>query len=133
MSKLLIIEGTVGSGKSTASRWLMSKLGESDSSIVLHPEPVPISTNHEFVIGKAGVLSFPHPGCDWSNYQGSEIIDSMIDSRMRKARSFVDNSLSDNSTSILDGGLFHRDLDALFCLECPSKQSSDIWLIFLTF
>ncbi len=115
-NRLIFIEGTVGSGKSTTCNWLMSKFGSSVESLSIYPEPVPISTNSDYLFGEAKAMRYPHPGGDWEISQWDGVVESMIESRLKKVRAFTAQCLEQKGYSILDGGLFHRDLDALFML-----------------
>lgn len=99
--KLVIIEGIMGSGKSTATLNIAHKLETSGIPAIGITEGVA-----------------PHPirfdwDVPWSEMPPAELAKSCI----AKWRSYVDSARTAGRVSIVDGQLFHGNLTSLFLLE----------------
>lgn len=102
--KLVIVEGIMGSGKSTTTLNMAKRLEESGIPAIGITEGVA-----------------PHPiRFDWE-----EPWDEMPPAKLAKAsigkwRSYVDSALSSQRVSIVDGQLFHGNLTSLLLLEADA-------------
>jgi len=99
--KLVIVEGIMGSGKSTATRNIARRLEESGIAAIGITEGVD-----------------PHPiRFDWDEPWSEMSAADAARSQIAKWRSYVTSSLALERISIVDGQLFHGNLTALLLLE----------------
>ena len=99
--RLVIVEGIMGSGKSTATLNIAQRLNESGIAAIGITEGVA-----------------PHPiRFDWDEPWNEMPPAQLANSGVAKWRSFVDAALTGDRISIVDGQLFHGGLTSLFLLE----------------
>jgi len=105
-TRLVIIEGIMGSGKSTTARWIAARLqaaGLRALAITERVDPHPVR-------GTDGLEHWFQPWLDVTA-QG------LADRSLRKWRSFVADAQAAETILTLDGQLFHGDLTNLFLME----------------
>ena len=104
--RLLIVEGIVGSGKSTTTRFIAASLEKANR----RARPIPEATmpHPTRVFGE-----LPHPYQPWLDVTPAELAEQSLS----KWRSFVDAARAFDTVSVLDGQLFHGDLTNLFFME----------------
>jgi len=105
-TRLVIIEGIMGSGKSTTARWIAARLqaaGLRALAITERVDPHPVR-------GTDGLEHWFQPWLDVTA-QG------LADRSLRKWRSFVADAQAAETIHTLDGQLFHGDLTNLFLME----------------
>ncbi|WP_315835841.1 hypothetical protein [Bradyrhizobium prioriisuperbiae] len=100
-SRLVIVEGIMGSGKSTNTQSIARRLDAQGIPAIgitegVRPHPIRLNSN-----------------LPWSETKPAELANSCI----AKWRSFVDRSLAMERVSVVDGQLFHGNLTTLFLLE----------------
>jgi hypothetical protein len=105
-TRLVIVEGIMGSGKSTTARWIAAQLeaaGRRALAITERVEPHPVR-------GTDGLEHWFQPWLDVT-------ADGLADRSLAKWRSFVANAKAAETVHALDGQLFHGDLTNLFLME----------------
>ncbi len=110
-TKLIIIEGIMGSGKTTTGRYLANQLTRQqlEGEFIredFYPHPVLLITD------------LPHPFAPWLDLG----IDTYIEQSLTKWRRFVASAATSTSITILDGRLFHGDMTNLLMMAAPSYQ-----------
>jgi thymidylate kinase len=104
--RLVIVEGIIGSGKSTTIGFIATSLEQQSSQAL----PIPEGT-------------MPHPTCAFAELAHSyqPWLDAtpaeLAEKSLSKWRSFVDSARGSDTVAILDGQLFHGDLTNLFLME----------------
>lgn len=105
-ARLVIVEGIMGSGKSTTARWIAAQLeaiGLRALAITERIEPHPIR-------GTDGLVHWFQPWLDVT-------AEGLVDRSLAKWRSFVADAQATETIHTLDGQLFHGDLTNLFLME----------------
>jgi hypothetical protein len=105
-TRLIIIEGIMGSGKSTTARWIAARLeaaGLRALAITERIEPHPVR-------GTDGLDHWFQPWLDVT-------AEGLADRSLAKWRSFVADARAAETIHTLDGQLFHGDLTNLFLME----------------
>ena len=105
-TRLVIIEGIMGSGKSTTARWIAAQLeaaGRRALAITERVEPHPVR-------GTDGLDHWFQPWLDVT-------AEGLADRSLAKWRSFVADAQAAETIHTLDGQLFHGDLTNLFLME----------------
>jgi hypothetical protein len=105
-TRLIIIEGIMGSGKSTTARWIAARLeaaGLRAMAITERIEPHPVR-------GTDGLDHWFQPWLDVT-------VEGLADRSLAKWRSFVADARTEETIHTLDGQLFHGDLTNLFLME----------------
>jgi hypothetical protein len=105
-TRLVIIEGIMGSGKSTTARWIAAQLeaaGLRALAITERVEPHPVR-------GTDGLDHWFQPWLDVT-------AEGLADRSLAKWRSFVADAQAAETIHTLDGQLFHGDLTNLFLME----------------
>jgi hypothetical protein len=105
-TRLIIIEGIMGSGKSTTARWLAARLeaaGRRALAVTERIEPHPVR-------GTDGLDHWFQPWLDVT-------AEGLADRSLAKWRSFVADARAAETIHTLDGQLFHGDLTNLFLME----------------
>lgn len=105
-TRLIIIEGIMGSGKSTTARWIAARLeaaGLRAVAITERVEPHPVR-------GTDGLDHWFQPWLDVT-------AEGLADRSLAKWRSFVAEAQAAETIHTLDGQLFHGDLTNLFLME----------------
>ena len=104
--RLVIVEGIVGSGKSTTISFIGTSLEKANRRARQIPEAtMPHPTR---VFGELAHLYQP-----WLDVTRAELAEQSLS----KWRSFVDSARAFDTVQILDGQLFHGDLTNLFLME----------------
>jgi hypothetical protein len=109
-TRLVIIEGIMGSGKSTTARGIASRLertGRRAQAVTENTEPHPVR-------GTDGLDHWYQPWLDVTPVE-------LIERSLAKWRTFVAAAQADQVLSILDGQLFHGDLTNLMLMGAGSK------------
>jgi hypothetical protein len=104
-TRLVIVEGIMGSGKSTTARWIAARLeaaGLRSLAITERVEPHPVR-------GTDGLDHWFQPWLDIT-------IEGLVDRCLAKWRSFVAEAQATEMIYTLDGQLFHGDLTNLFLM-----------------
>jgi GTPase SAR1 family protein len=125
-TKLVIIEGIVGSGKTTMLNHLIEELSKLNVKVQgYHEFEVPTVayddnaiSNHRAELRQLSKL--PHPNHIWieSDQEDFDSISAeLMEIRLGRAQLFVEESQDSDSISIFDGGLFHRDTDCLLIMN----------------
>ena len=107
-SRLIIVEGIMGSGKSTTARWL-ARLSRRAG---LPARPVPEARPHPTNVFR----SLPHWKQPWLDLTAEELIARSY----ARWQALVRKADSEPYISVFDGQLFHGDFTCLFLMECPS-------------
>jgi hypothetical protein len=105
-TRLVIIEGIMGSGKSTTARWIAAQLeaaGLRALAITERVDPHPVR-------GTDGLDHWFQPWLDVT-------AKGLADRSLAKWRSFVADAQTAETIHALDGQLFHGDLTNLFLME----------------
>jgi hypothetical protein len=104
-TRLVIIEGIMGSGKSTTARWIAARLEEAGLralAITERVEPHPVR-------GTDGLDHWFQPWLDITP-------EGLVDRCIAKWRTFVAEAQTTETIYTLDGQLFHGDLTNLFLM-----------------
>jgi hypothetical protein len=105
-TRLVIVEGIMGSGKSTTARWIAAQLeaaGLRALAITERVEPHPVR-------GTDGLDHWFQP---WLDVTAA----GLADRSLAKWRTFVADAQAAGTIHTLDGQLFHGDLTNLFLME----------------
>ena len=105
-TRLVIIEGIMGSGKSTTARWIAAQLeaaGLRAVAITERVDPHPVR-------GTDGLDHWFQPWLDVT-------AEGLAERSLAKWRSFVVDARASQTIHALDGQLFHGDLTNLFLME----------------
>ena len=97
--RLVIVEGIMGSGKSTTIRFIATSLEEANRQA----RPIPEATMPHPTCAFAELA---HPYQPWLDVTPAELAEQSLS----KWRSFVDSARAFDTVPILDGQLFHGDL-----------------------
>jgi hypothetical protein len=109
-SRLIFVEGIMGSGKSTTARWLARLFCRAG----IRARPVPEARPHPTNVFR----TLPHWKQPWLDLTAEVLM----------ARSyanwqvFVRKAASDPRISVFDGQLFHGDFTCLFLMNCPPQM-----------
>jgi hypothetical protein len=109
-SRLIFVEGIMGSGKSTTARWLARLFRRTGISAQPVPEARPHPTNV--------FRTLPHWKQPWLDLTAEEL---MIRS-YANWQALVTRFLSDPRIFVFDGQLFHGDFTCLFLMNCPPQR-----------
>lgn len=104
--RLVIVEGIMGSGKSTTIRFIATSLEEANRQAL----PIPEATMPHPTCAFAELA---HPYQPWLDATPAELAEQSLS----KWRSFVDSARGFDKVPILDGQFFHGDLTNLFLME----------------
>jgi hypothetical protein len=104
--RLVIVEGIMGSGKSTTIRFIATSLEEANRQAL----PIPEATMPHPTCAFAELA---HPYEPWLDATPAELAEKSLS----KWRSFVDSARESDTVPILDGQFFHGDLTNLFLME----------------
>jgi hypothetical protein len=104
--QLVIVEGIMGSGKSTTIRFIATSLAEANRQTL----PIPEATKPHPICAFAELA---HPYQPWLDATPAELAEKSLS----KWRSFIDSTRGLNTVPILDGQFFHGDLTNLFLME----------------
>jgi hypothetical protein len=110
-TRLMIIEGIMGSGKSTTARWIAARLeaaGLRALAITERVEPHPVR-------GTDGLDHWFRPWLDVTT-------EGLANRSLAKWRSFVAEAQAAEITYTLDGQLFHGDLTNLFLMGATPTE-----------
>ena len=108
-SRLIFVEGIMGSGKSTTARWLARLFRRAG----IPARPVPEARPHPTNVFR----SLPHWKQPWLDLTTEELIRRSY----ANWQAFVRRAASDPRISVFDGQLFHGDFTCLFCMGCSSQ------------
>jgi thymidylate kinase len=108
-SRLIFIEGIMGSGKSTTARWLARLFRRNG----IPARPVPEARPHPTNVFR----SLPHWKQPWLDLSAEELMTRSY----ANWQAFVEKSLSDPQIFVFDGQLFHGDFTCLFLMNCPRQ------------
>ncbi|WP_233828742.1 hypothetical protein [Paraburkholderia sp. ZP32-5] len=112
--RLVIIEGIMGSGKSTTMRFIARHLQDSgQSALPLHEraEPHPVRATDEL----------EHWFEPWRDTTPRDLADRALS----RWTAFVEATQRDSSIPVMDGQLFHGDLTHLLLMDADSALISD--------
>jgi hypothetical protein len=112
--KLVIIEGIMGSGKSTTVRAIAASLEQAR----LPARPI-YETNRPHPV--RGTDGLPHWYEPWLDVTPAELADRSL----ARWRAFVEASRGGDAVSVLDGQLFHGDLTNLFLMDAGWRLIGD--------
>jgi hypothetical protein len=112
--RLVIVEGIMGSGKSTTIRFIAQSLEEANKQAL----PIPEATMPHPTCAFAELA---HPYQPWLDATSSELAEQSLS----KWRSFVDSATGSDTVRILDGQFFHGDLTNLFLMEAGRSAIAD--------
>ena len=110
-TRLVIIEGIMGSGKSTTARWIAARLEEAGLralAITERVDPHPVR-------GTDGLEHWFQPWLDITT-------EGLVARCLAKWRSFVAEAQATETIYSLDGQLFHGDLTNLFLMGAPPAE-----------
>lgn len=107
MSKLIFVEGIMGSGKSTTAKFVVEELERVGTPVRLIDEnddnhPVQMADPEEF-----------------------ESIDVWMTDRLDKWAALTDSILQSGDVFVMDGQLFHESVDSLFYFDVPEGDIVD--------
>jgi hypothetical protein len=113
-TRLVIIEGIMGSGKSTTARWIAARLeeaGHQAAAITERVDPHPVR-------GTDGLDHWFEPWLEMT-------VEGLVERCLAKWRNFVAEAQATRTIYALDGQLFHGDLTNLFLMEAsPAALAS---------
>jgi hypothetical protein len=104
--QLVIVEGIMGSGKSTTTRFIATSLEEGNK------QALPI-TEATMPHPTCAFAELAHPYQPWLDATPAELAEKSLS----KWHSFVDSARGSDTVPILDGQFFHGDLTNLFLME----------------
>lgn len=125
-TRLIIIEGIVGSGKTTILENLIKKFFKLNVEVKGYQESeVPTVTYDDDAISNLRpdlrqLAKLPHPNHIWieSDQEGfASISEEIMELRLARGKLFAEESQTTASISIFDGGVFHRDSDCLLLMN----------------
>ena len=105
-TKLIFIEGIMGTGKTTTAKFLTHYLQQRQIAACFVPEGGP---NHPLRVA----LMLPHPFEVWRDVT----IDQYIELSVQKWQHFVENLLASGHIAVLDGLLFHGNLTDVLMMD----------------
>jgi hypothetical protein len=108
-SRLIFVEGIMGSGKSTTARWLARLFRRAGISARPVPEARPHPTNV--------FRTLPHWKQPWLDLTPEELVKRSY----ANWQSFVTWALSNSHIFVFDGQLFHGDFTCLFLMNCSPQ------------
>jgi len=108
-SRLIFVEGIMGSGKSTTARWLARLYRRTSSPARPVPEARPHPTNV--------FRNLPHWMQPWLDLSAEELMTRSY----ANWRAFVEKAVSAPHLFVFDGQLFHGDFTCLFLMNCPPQ------------
>jgi hypothetical protein len=108
-SRLIFVEGIMGSGKSTTARWLARLFRRAG----IPAQPVPEARPHPTNVFR----SLPHWKQPWLDLTSEELVRR----NYVKWQAFVAKALSSSHIFVFDGQLFHGDFTCLFLMNCPPR------------
>jgi hypothetical protein len=109
--RLVIVEGIMGSGKSTTSRWLAAALARRGFDVHLEPE-----------------RQYPHPlrgtdaAGDWFKPWLDMTPGDIAGRRLVLWRKMVEKALAQPAIHVVDGQLFHGDLTNMLLMKMPEAE-----------
>ena len=106
-SRLIFVEGIMGSGKTTTARWLARLFRRAG----LPARPVPEAHPHPTNVFR----TLPHWKQPWLDLSAEELMTRSY----ANWQAFVTRALSDSQISVFDRQLFHGDFTCLFLMNCP--------------
>jgi hypothetical protein len=106
-SRLIFVDGIMGSGKSTTARWLARLYRRAGISARSVPEARPHPTNV--------FRSLPHWKQPWLDLTPEDLMTRSY----TNWQAFVTRVLSNSHIFVFDGQLFHGDFTCLFLMACP--------------
>lgn len=118
--RLLIFEGIMGSGKSTATRRFSETLIAAGLQVATYTEaadPHPVRASDD-------LPDFFRP---WMHIDTAELGARVLEKWAR----FVADRLQDDFVTVMDGQLFHGDLTNLFMMEMPGSEISEHMLVLM--
>lgn len=110
-TRLVVVEGIIGSGKSTAARFIAEYLRQSHIDVRLVVEG---GRDHPVRLAN----SLPHPFQPWRDVTPDEFIAQSY----RKWRTFVAQIEATNVVTLCDGQLFHGNLTDLLMMDVEPQQ-----------
>src|SRR5215211_2325339 len=108
-SRLIFVEGVMGSGKSTTARWLARLFRRAG----ILARPVPEAQPHPTNVFR----SLPHWKQPWLDLSTEELMTRSY----TNWGAFVARALPDRHIFVFDGQLFHGDFTCLFLMNCPPQ------------
>jgi hypothetical protein len=108
-SRLIFVEGIMGSGKSTTARWLARLFRRTG----IPAQPVPEARPHPTNVFR----SLPHWKQPWLDLTS----DGLVSRSYANWQAFVAKALSSSHIFVFDGQLFHGDFTCLFLMNCPPR------------
>jgi hypothetical protein len=108
-SRLIFVEGIMGSGKSTTARWLARLFRR----IGILAQPVPEAHPHPTNVFR----SLPHWKQPWRDLTADELMKRSY----TNWQAFVEKARASPHIFVFDGQLFHGDLTCLFLMNCPPQ------------
>jgi hypothetical protein len=108
-SRLIFVEGIMGSGKSTTARWLARLFHRTG----IPARPVPEARPHPTNVFR----TLPHWKQPWLDLTPEDLMTRSY----ANWQTFVRRALSDPPIFVFDGQLFHGDFTCLFLMACPAR------------
>lgn len=108
-SRLIFVEGIMGSGKSTTARWLARLYRRTG----IAARPVPEARSHPTNVFR----TLPHWKQPWLDLSAEELMTRSF----ANWQAFVEKSLLAPHLFVFDGQLFHGDFTCLFLMNCPPQ------------
>jgi thymidylate kinase len=108
-SRLIFVEGIMGSGKSTTARWLARLYRRSG----IPAQPVPEARPHPTNVFR----SLPHWKQPWLDLRAEELMTHSY----ANWQAFVRRALADSHIFVFDGQLFHGDFTCLLLMACAPE------------
>lgn len=110
-TRLIFVEGIIGSGKSTAARFIVEYLQQNKLGVRLIPEggdrhPVRLADN------------LPHRFQPWQDVTADEFIEQSL----AKWRAYAEGMQVSDTVSVFDGQLFHGNLTDLLMMDVAPPQ-----------
>jgi hypothetical protein len=109
LSRLIFVEGIMGSGKSTTARWLARLFRRAG----IRARPVPEARPHPTNVFR----SLPHWKQPWLDLTAEELMTRSY----ANWQTFVKRVHADPQIFVFDGQLFHGDFTCLFLIGCCSQ------------
>jgi hypothetical protein len=108
-SRLIFVEGIMGSGKSTTARWFARLFRRNGNPA----RPIPEARSHPTHVFR----TLPHWKQPWLDFSADELMTRSY----ANWQAFVAKNLSDPHIFVFDGQLFHGDFTCLFLMNCPPQ------------